>query len=166
MNAGFYHEHQRPNREKTVHFNCAALNPFCTSLPKGKTCCDVKPGANGCCKKKTNFDVKKDLEKNQIDATGTYDTTSIMHYVATAFAIKGKRTLVAARKGVKVPTKHNGVPSHHDITRLCKMYPGNCRKRPRKRIGGSETEEVEIEEIEEVEEFEEIEDNEEIEEIF
>ena len=100
----------------------------------------------------------KDLAKKKIDASGSYDTKSVMHYVATAFAIKGKQTLVPAKKGVKVPTKHNGVPSSKDITRLCKMYPAQCKKGGKKKAEDSQIEEeIENEEIEEIEVFEETE---------
>ena len=87
--------------------------------------------------------------KNEIDATGEYDTTSVMHYVATAFAISGKQTLVAAKKGVRVPTKHNGVPSSKDVIRLCKMYPAQCHKRPKKKLDDLEGMEIEFEYVDE-----------------
>jgi len=152
---GYFHEHQRPDREQTVHFNCAAMKPLCpekASLPRGKTCCDG-PFKNGCCKKISNFNVVTDVARKQIDATGSYDTKSVMHYVATAFAIPGKQTLVAARQGVEVPTQHNGVPSEEDITRLCKMYPTQCKKEaPKKKktcFSAIEEEEIELEETEE-----------------
>ncbi|KAF9538869.1 zincin [Agrocybe pediades] len=121
---GLKHEHQRPDREQTVHFQCENLNPKCSNMPQGGNCCGTSY-PNGCCKQKADFTVAYDF-----NSAGPYDITSVMQYRANAFALPGKNTLVAAAPGVHVPTHNIDKLSNGDIRRICQLYNDrgeNCR---------------------------------------
>ncbi|KAF2258709.1 zincin [Lojkania enalia] len=119
---GLYHEHQRPDRETTVKYQCASLEPACTNMPSGKTCCSTNL-PSPCCKSRSNFAII-----NNGDASGAYDVGSVMQYRSNAFAKSGKKTLVPAKSGVVVPASNPGVPSKGDFERLCKIYNEQCDK--------------------------------------
>ncbi|KDR69172.1 hypothetical protein GALMADRAFT_923492 [Galerina marginata CBS 339.88] len=121
---GLIHEHQRPDREKLVHYNCANLTPTCNNMPAGKTCCSSGIPA-GCCTLASNFNVLSGFED---DATGAYDIKSIMQYVASAFALPGTNTLTSNAPGVVVPVSAPNAITTTDSNRMCKIYSGQCAK--------------------------------------
>ncbi|KAF4615156.1 hypothetical protein D9613_003380 [Agrocybe pediades] len=108
---GLKHEHQRPDRERTVHFKCENLDPKCNNMPRGGTCCGSYP--SGCCKHKFNFDIAYGM-----DSSGPYDIRSVMQYRADSFALPGRKTLVPAVRGVRVPTHNIDQLSYWDIRRI------------------------------------------------
>ncbi|PPR06721.1 hypothetical protein CVT24_013041 [Panaeolus cyanescens] len=122
---GLYHEHQRPNREGYVHYQCANLMPACpvdVSLGNGQTCCDDDV-PEGCCEMRGNFAIDS---PDSVDATTDYDLDSLMHYTRDAFAIPGTDTLTPAQDWVTVPANKVGAPSDLDFARICKLYRGKC----------------------------------------
>ena len=124
---GLYHEHQRPDRENTVRYQCQNVNPACpagVSMPAGKTCCNTGLPA-GCCSTIGNFGI---INAGSADAGGPYDVNSIMQYRSNAFALPGTNTLVAAAPGVIIPVSNPANPSTRDYNRLCKLYQGQCTK--------------------------------------
>jgi len=115
MHVGLHHEHKRPDRETTVHYNCQNLNPQCSNMPAGATCCGAFPA--GCCLQKHNFDIQTGA-----DYSGAYDIASIMQYRADAFAIPGTFTLTPAAPGIVVPSMNVQTISSLDVARICKLY--------------------------------------------
>ncbi|KAH8683000.1 hypothetical protein BGZ60DRAFT_524342 [Tricladium varicosporioides] len=118
---GLQHEHQRPDRDTYITYSPENVTPVCTNMPVGKTCKDTGLPA-GCCAAKFNFDK---LMSASFDSSGAYDTTSIMHYVRTAFAITGTQTL-SGKAGVVVPSSRGSSPSSTDLLRICKLYRSQC----------------------------------------
>ncbi|KAF2500809.1 zincin [Lophium mytilinum] len=125
---GLLHEHQRPNREGTVHFQCENLNPTCpngVTMPPGVTCCSGAAIPAGCCGNLGNFNV---LTAPNLDSRGIYDVNSIMEYRADAFALPGTLTITPVNPNVIVPASNVANPDTIDFNRVCKMYGGNCPK--------------------------------------
>ena len=50
-------------------------------------------------------------------------------YQGDAFALPGQRTLVPVRPGTRLPTGPIEYPSNTDVSRLCSLYPRECRAR-------------------------------------
>ena len=133
FSSGLHHEHQRADRNSFVQFKCEALDPQCpagSSLASGQTCCDMadqKLASSippGCCSMVYNFDIQTGLA---YDASGSYDTNSIMHYEPGAFALPGQATLVATSgSGAALRSHLPGEPSDGDVERICQLYPGAC----------------------------------------
>lgn len=124
---GLYHEHQRFDREKFVHYRCENLDPTCppkTVFPAGKTCCSTGIPA-GCCSLASNFDI---LSGPTFDAAGSYDVNSIMQYQASGFALTGKDTLTPVVPGIMIPVSNPSAIDSTDSTRICKIYASNCPK--------------------------------------
>ncbi|KAL5331439.1 hypothetical protein ACEPPN_000969 [Leptodophora sp. 'Broadleaf-Isolate-01'] len=122
---GLRHEHQRPDRERYVHYSCQDLNPSCingATMPPGSTCCS--PVAN-CCGFASNFEIITDPFS---DSSGIYDANSIMHYIENAFAIPGTETLISVNTAIVVPKNPPTNPSAVDFNRICKLYANWCPK--------------------------------------
>lgn len=123
--AGLYHEHQRFDREKFVHYNCKNLDPNCPTgktMPIGGTCCDSFIPA-GCCADASNFNI---LSGTSFDAGGGYDIHSIMQYRVDAFAKTGTNILTPAVPGIIIPTANPSVIDSTDANRICKLYSTKC----------------------------------------
>ncbi|KDR67385.1 hypothetical protein GALMADRAFT_283563 [Galerina marginata CBS 339.88] len=124
---GLCHEHQRADRERFVHYNCANLDPACpagTSMPAGKTSCDTGL-PSGCCGNAGNFNV---LSGSAFDSSGGYDIHSIMQYRADGFARPGTNTLTPVAPGIVVPSTNPSVIDSTDANRICKLYTAKCPK--------------------------------------
>jgi Astacin (Peptidase family M12A) len=121
---GFLHEHQRPDRDTFVSYQCQNVRPQCATMPAGQTCC-AGPSSlpAGCCATVSNFAI---IKGPGVDYSGPYDLTSLMQYRATAFAIAGTNTLVPARAGLVVPAANPPNPDATDVERLCKIYRDRC----------------------------------------
>lgn len=122
--AGMLHEHQRPDRDQFIRYQCENLNPLCKTMPIGTNCCNPKV-PKGCCKFKHDFEI---VYRQGNDYTGPYDFQSIMQYRADSLAYRGKTTLVSLVPGETVPEKSPAVPSAMDYNRICKMYSKQCQK--------------------------------------
>jgi len=125
---GFFHEHQRPDRAEVVDVLCQNVDPKCSVLPIGKTCCDHKdedfPGE--CCQLMSNFDPLKAGPGTFIDADGPYDIMSVMHYRADGFGLNHTVTLVSKDPRTPVPLVARDEPSKADVARLCARYSKEC----------------------------------------
>lgn len=122
---GLFHEHQRFDREKFVHYNCENLDPACpakTVMPAGKMCCSTGIPA-GCCGNAANFNI---LSGPTFDAAGNYDIHSIMEYRANGFALPGKDTLTPVAPGIVIPVDNPSAIDSTDSTRICKIYKSIC----------------------------------------
>jgi hypothetical protein len=119
---GFYHEHKRPDRENYVHFSCENLDPGCSIMPSGATCCDASV-PSGCCGMKFNFDIDT---SPALDSSGPYDVQSIMQYARGAFAKPGTDTLTGVQSSIVVPFGNPSEISFLDGERVCKMYYESC----------------------------------------
>ena len=124
---GLYHEHQRFDREKYVHYSCENLDPACPSgtvMPAGKTCCSASTGIPAtCCGYAGNFNI---LSGPTFDAAGTYDVHSIMQYRANGFALPGTNTLTPVAPGITIPVSNPSAIDSTDATRICKIYASSC----------------------------------------
>ncbi|KAJ5880164.1 zincin [Penicillium subrubescens] len=121
---GLLHEHQRPDRERTVNYHCENLSPNCTggaTMPAGSDCCSGAPP--GCCGNAHNFDIISGLGKSY---EYQYDVNSVMHYVSQAFALPGTFTLTPVNTTVTLPTAHPSNPDVPDFERVCKIYEAQC----------------------------------------
>jgi len=119
---GLLHEHQRPDRERTVNYHCANVIPNCT-MPAGSDCCSAAPP--GCCGYVHNFDIISGLGKAY---DYQYDVNSVMHYVSDAFALPGRFTLTPVSATVTLPTVNPPNPDVPDFERVCKVYEAQCPK--------------------------------------
>lgn len=126
---GLFHEHQRPDRDSYITYHCANVDPACengATMPSGTTCCDRPPAIpTDCCKSTSNFQKRPATDGDKI---GSYDSTSIMHYLADAFASTGLQTLTALNptSGMVVPTTKTGIPSSLDFFGMCSLYGSKC----------------------------------------
>lgn len=93
---GLYHEHTRKDRDAFVTINWPCVNP----LSYGNFFQRSDP-------------VSVDLER--------YDTSSVMHYIATAFSIDGTCTTVQVQDGVPAIGRTNRL-SVSDVNALWKLY--------------------------------------------
>lgn len=111
---GLEHEHQRPDRESTVHYACENLHPRCDNMPIDKTCCDEVPSE--CCRNKLWFQIMDGPGRGW---SGSYDIGSIMHYQGWGFGLRGKDTLIPVPPNT---WPEFGVePSELDVERICKI---------------------------------------------
>ena len=126
--AGLFHEHQRPDRKEFVDFLCQNVDPVCNTMPAGKTCCDYEDDAVPleCCEMMTFFEDMDVGPETYMDAEGSYDLLSVMHYRADASAQDGKITLVSKNPQIPIPLLGRDQPSEGDVARLCKRYPKEC----------------------------------------
>ena len=88
IDAGFDHEHQRPDRDAFVTYNFAGVNLLCNPMPTDRTCCNYK--SSECCEKTDAF---LKFSSSDIDTRGIYDVFSIMHFVEAAYALLRKRDI-------------------------------------------------------------------------
>lgn len=132
---GMLHEHQRPDRDKFIRYQCENLNPLCQTMPMGSNCCNPNVPKE-CCQHRVDFDIENLIED---DHTGPYDFHSIMQYRADSLAYPGKTTLVSLVPGESVPELSPAVPSAMDFGRICKMYSKQCQKfrRARRKADGN-----------------------------
>ncbi|KAI5797601.1 hypothetical protein EDC01DRAFT_727310 [Geopyxis carbonaria] len=117
---GFWHEHQRPDRDTYVAFRCEALARGCNSMHPWQNCCMAGLPA-ACCGTKGAFAIA-----GPGHTSGPYDVRSIMHYRANSWARPGMKTLVSVKRGYTVPDKNWQTPSALDRLRLCQLYGRRC----------------------------------------
>lgn len=124
---GLQHEHQRPDREDYMHFNCSALADY----PKYGTDQSPCPGEpEKCCKSETCYGWACQFAFiNYLDYSGPVDLVSVMMYQEYSFSAGFYPTLLGIN-GNKVPTWDTPNPSAGDAKRICQIYHEKCKDTP------------------------------------
>jgi hypothetical protein len=118
---GLLHEHQRPDREATIHYACENVThgDGCV-MPPGKTCCDEELPEN-CCAWTAQFETLTGPN----DYGGSYDIESVMHYPLNSCAIPGKDTMIMIQPDMPKPGQRDR-PSNGDLMQVCNIYKEIC----------------------------------------
>lgn len=121
---GLQHEHQRPDREQYMHFNCSALADY----PKYGTNQSPCPGdPNKCCQSATCYGWACQFAFiTWLDYSGPIDMVSVMMYQEYSFSAGFYPTLLGIN-GNKVPTWDTPNPSAGDAKRICEIYFKECK---------------------------------------
>lgn len=124
---GLQHEHQRPDRETYMQFNCSALADY----PKYGTDLSSCPGEpDKCCQSSTCYGWACQFAFiTWLDYSGPIDMVSVMMYQEYSFSAGFYPTLLGIN-GNKVPTWDTPNPSAGDAKRICEIYHENCKDTP------------------------------------
>ena len=117
---GLDHEHERPDREDYVHFNCSALTCGSAYFCSQHDCC--KHPKTDCYSCSTQFNIDRD--KEFLYRKGGYDISSIMQYPGDLFSKPGQYTLTKVSDGQPVP--RNTEISPGDVEGVCGIYKDLC----------------------------------------
>ncbi len=124
---GLKHEHQRPDRESYLRYNCENFRLLPEACPADDRdccptdCCDDAVRRNRCCQGVGNF---RTLPLgNLYMLTGEYDFDSIMQYPSDAYANEDSETLTRL-DGRSIPDYMT--PSVGDVQAVCKIYQAEC----------------------------------------
>lgn len=121
---GLQHEHQRPDREKYMHFNCSALADYDKYGTQLSSC----PGEpDKCCQPSTCYGWACQFSFiTWLDYSGPVDMVSIMMYQQYSFSAGFYPTLEGIN-GNTVPLWDTPNPSAGDAKRICDIYFENCK---------------------------------------
>lgn len=121
---GLQHEHQRPDRETYMHFNCSALADY---NKYGTTSSPCPGDPNKCCQSATCYGWACQFAFiTWLDYSGPIDMVSVMMYQEYSFSAGFYPTLVGIN-GNKVPTWDTPNPSAGDAKRVCDIYFEACK---------------------------------------
>ncbi|KAI9775074.1 MAG: hypothetical protein M1839_001466 [Geoglossum umbratile] len=109
---GLIHEHQRPDRDAYVTFQCQNVIGFVNT-----------PGWCDCQGLACQFQKYPFVSE---DWSGPYDILSVMQYFATEWSGNGQPTLVGVPP-IVVPSGEHDYPSITDARRICDIYYEECR---------------------------------------
>ncbi|CAL8582615.1 hypothetical protein XPA_008269 [Xanthoria parietina] len=129
---GFYHEHQRPDRNNHVVFNCKNLQDYSEDKEKQGFCTDMHVAAS---EGWSSVEFIALAPSDQCSLSDAYDEDSIMHYPGgaggkKAFLGLGHRdTVLGTKADPNTSFKKNMKPSSADIDRANAMYAGGNQKR-------------------------------------
>ncbi|KAF8471759.1 hypothetical protein BDZ91DRAFT_473579 [Kalaharituber pfeilii] len=121
---GLYHEHQRPDRDEFMNFNCSALADYHTYGTDSSSC----PGEpEKCCADATCYGWACSFAHiNYLDYHGPLDLKSVMIYQEYSFSA-GYYPTLSGINGHEVPAWEQEIPSDGDKTRICEIYNEECK---------------------------------------
>ncbi|KAL8698684.1 MAG: hypothetical protein Q9201_006437 [Fulgogasparrea decipioides] len=123
---GFYHEHQRYDRDDHVKFNCKNLKDWTEKLEKDGFCDDIILAQKEGWSSQDFITIDKSEQDPPLYCYSDYDEDSIMHYPGGAGAKSpmpgGRRKTVLANKSDGKSFKKNLKPSSKDVARANALY--------------------------------------------
>lgn len=124
---GLHHEHQRPDRDQYMFFNCSALADYEKYGTEFSPC----PGEpDKCCQADTCYGWACQFRHiDYLDSSGPFDIASVMMYEQYSFSAGFYPTLNGIN-GYTVPIWDHADPSPGDAQRLCDIYFENCKSIP------------------------------------
>ncbi|KAF8453055.1 hypothetical protein BGX38DRAFT_1141855 [Terfezia claveryi] len=124
---GLQHEHQRPDREQHMHFNCSALADY-SKYGTDLSPCPGEP--DKCCQSSTCYGWACQFRFiTWLDYSGPIDMVSVMMYQEYSFSAGFYPTLMGIN-GNTVPIWDTPNPSAGDAKRICDIYFEDCKGGP------------------------------------